>query len=152
MQCHTERSLLLVSQLAVLRRRQRFRGPLQSQSSETDLTATTTASGASSSTMPIVNVSSAGAAVSSAGVSGAAVGSASVAGGEVVLRQPVAPGLGVKSRLERRKSSVFSSDSAKRKWRLFERKVSVWLSVHVCPYFVFTSSFICVSYSIYLCM
>ena len=55
------------------------------------------------------------------------------AGGEVVLRQPVAPGLGVKSRLERRKSSVFSSDSAKRKWRLFERKVSVWLSLHVCP-------------------
>lgn len=138
MQCHTERSPLLVSQLAVLRRRHRFRGPLQSQSSETDLT---TASGASSSTVPIVNVSSAGAAVSSAGVSCAAVGSASVAGGEVVLRQPVAPGLGVRSRLERRKSSVFSSDSAKRKWRLFERKVSVWLSLHMCPsiclYFIF---------------
>jgi len=133
MQCHTERSPLFVSQLAVLRRRQRFRGPLQSQSSETDLTSTTTASSGSSSTIPIVNVSSAGAAVSSAGVSGAAMGSASVAGGEVVLRQPVAPGLGVKSRLERRKSSVFSSDSAKRKWRLFERKVSVWLSLHVCP-------------------
>ena len=57
--------------------------------------------------------------VSIAGVGGAGVGGAS----GVVLRQPVVPGLGAKCRLERRKSSVFSSDSAKRKWRLLERKV-----------------------------
>ena len=60
-----------------------------------------------------------GAGVSIAGVTGAGVGGAS----GVVLRQPVAQGLGARSRLERRKSSVFSSDSAKRKWRLLERKV-----------------------------
>ena len=75
------------------------------------------------------SVSSAG--VGSAGVGGAGVGSAgvSVAGfgvggaSSVALRQPVAQGPGTRSRLERRKSSVFSSDSAKRKWRLLERKV-----------------------------
>ena len=60
-----------------------------------------------------------GAGVSIAGVGGAGVGGAS----GVVLRQPMVQGLGARGRLERRKSSVFSSDSAKRKWRLLERKV-----------------------------
>ena len=72
-----------------------------------------------------------GASVSSAGVGSAGVGGAGVnvagfgVGGAsgVALRQPVAQGPGTRSRLERRKSSVFSSDSAKRKWRLLERKV-----------------------------
>ena len=65
-----------------------------------------------------------GANVNGAGVSVGGVGGAGVGGASgVVLRQPMAQGLGARGRLERRKSSVFSSDSAKRKWRLLERKV-----------------------------
>ena len=66
-----------------------------------------------------------GASVSVAGVSVAGFGVGGASG--VALRQPVAQGPGTRSRLERRKSSVFSSDSAKRKWRLLERKVCICL-------------------------
>ena len=68
-----------------------------------------------------------GASVSVAGVSVAGFGVGGASG--VALRQPVAQGPGTRSRLERRKSSVFSSDSAKRKWRLLERKVCICLPV-----------------------
>ena len=151
-----------------MRRRRRFRGPLQSQGSETDLTPAITAATAgiaSSASVPTVSVSSAGAGVGSAGVSGAGVSGAGVSGAlvgsvrvvggevrEVMLRQPVAPGLGVKSRLERRKSSVFSSDSAKRKWRLFERKVNVrFMYIHPSAHF---DLYTCISRStsLYTCI
>ena len=71
------------------------------------------------------SVSVAGVSVAGVSVAGFGVGGAS----GVALRQPVAQGPGTRSRLERRKSSVFSSDSAKRKWRLLERKVCICLIV-----------------------
>ena len=135
------------SKLAVLRRQQRFRGRLQSQNSAPDLSAVANIATAGSSSTNSASGGSAGsnggsvnggsvngagvsvggvggANVNGAGVSIAGVGGAGVGGASgVVLRQPMAQGLGARGRLERRKSSVFSSDSAKRKWRLLERKV-----------------------------
>ena len=115
------------SKLAVLRRQQRFRGRLQSQNSAPDLSAVANIATAGSSSTNSASGGSAGSnggSVNGAGVSVGGVGGAGVGGASgVVLRQPMAQGLGARGRLERRKSSVFSSDSAKRKWRLLERKV-----------------------------